>query len=334
MRELSLPDLEMKRRKFIALFGAAAAAWPLGAKAQQGEKVYKIGILSAGSPTPVTPVVTDAFRELGYVEGKNLTFERRYAEDRLDRLPKLAAELVSLKVDVIMTAGTLAPLAAKRATSTIPIVMMAAGDPVGSGLVASLAQPGGNVTGMSLMAPDLGGKRLQLMKELLPEISRVAVLWNAANPYSALVFKETAGAAETLGVELQSLDIREPPDLDGALEAATAGHANALITVEDPLTIDLRKRIVEFAADHRLPAISGLKVFADSGFLMTYGADLSDFLRRSVAYVDKILKGAKPSDLPVEQPTKFELVINLKTAKSLGLTIPSLLLTRADEIIE
>ncbi len=276
----------------------------------------------------------DALRELGYVEGKNLTFERRFAEDRLDRLPGLAAELVSLKVDVIMAAGTLAPLAAKRATSTIPIVMMAAGDPVGSGLVASLAHPGGNVTGMSLMAPDLGGKRLELLKELLPGISRVAVLWNAANPYSALVFKETVGAARTLGVELQSLEIREPPDIDGALEAATGQHADALITVEDPLTIDLRKKIAEFAADHRLPTISGLRVFADSGFLMSYGADLADIIRRSAVYVDKILKGAKPSDLPVEQPTKFELVINLKTAKSLGLTIPSILLARADEVIE
>jgi putative ABC transport system substrate-binding protein len=323
----------MKRRKFIALLGAAAAARPLGARAQQGEKVYKIGILSAGSPVPGPTLLAD-LRELGYVEGKNLTFERRYAEDRLDRLPKFAAELVSLKVDVIMAAGTLAPLAAKRATSTIPIVMMAAGDPVGSGLVASLAQPGGNVTGTSLMAPDLGGKRLEFLKELLPRVSRVAVLWNAANPYSALVFKETAGAAETLGVELQSLEVREPADIDAALEAAMGQHANALITVEDPLTIDLRKKIAEFAVDHRLPTISGLRVFVDSGALMSYGADLANIIRRSVVYVDKILKGAKPSDLPVEQPTKFELVINLKTAKSLGLTIPSLLLARADEVID
>jgi putative ABC transport system substrate-binding protein len=322
----------MKRRKFIALLGAAAAARPLGARAQQAEKVYKIGSLTAGSSGP--SIVGEAFRELGYIVGKNVTFESRYAEDRLDRLPKLAAELVSLKVDVIITWGTLAPLAAKRATSTIPIVMIAAGDPVGSGLVASLAHPGGNVTGTSLMAPDLGGKRLELLKELLPGISRVAILWNAANPYSALVFKETAGAARTLEVELQSLEVREPADIDAALEAATGQHADALIAVEDPLTVDLRKKIAEFAADHRLPTISGLRLFADSGFLMTYGADLADTTRRSVVYVDKILKGAKPSDLPVEQPTKFELVINLKTAKSLGLTIPSLLLARADEVIE
>jgi putative ABC transport system substrate-binding protein len=322
----------MRRREFITLFGVATAAWPLGARAQQAEKVYKIGSLTAGSPGP--SIVGEAFRELGYVEGKNLKLERRYAEDRLDRLPGLAAELVSLKLDVIMTAGTLAPLAAKRATSTIPIVMMAAGDPVGSGLVASLAHPGGNVTGTSLMAPDLGGKRLELLKELLPGVSRVGVVWNAANPYSALVFKETAGAAQTLGVELQSLEVREPADIDAALEAATGQHADALITVEDPLTIDLRKKIAEFAADHRLPTISGLRLFADSGFLMTYGADLADIIRRSVVYVDKILKGAKPSDLPVEQPTKFELVINLKTAKSLGLTVPPLLLARADDVIE
>ena len=324
----------MKRRKFIALLGAATAAWPLGARAQQGEKVYKIGFLSAGSPVPLPKSVLDDLRDLGYVEGKNLTFVRRYAEDKLDRLPGLVAELVSLKVDVIMAAGTLAPLAAKRATSTITIVMMAAGDPVGAGLVASLAHPGGNVTGTSLMAPDLGGKRLELLKELLPGIFRVAILWNAANPYSALVFKETVGAAETLAVELQSLEIRGPADIDAAFEAATGQHADALITVEDPLTIDLRKKIAEFAADQRLPTISGLRVFADLGFLMTYGADLADILRRSVVYVDKILKGAKPSDLPVEQPTKFELVINLKTAKSLGLTVPPLLLARADEVIE
>ena len=322
----------MKRRKFIALFGVATAAWPLGARAQQGEKVYKIGSLTAGSRGP--SVVGEAFRELGYIVDKNLTFESRYAEDRLDRLPKLAAELVSLKVDVIITWGTLAPLAAKQATSTIPIVMIAAGDPVGSGLVASLAHPGGNVTGTSLMAPDLGGKRLELLKELLPRVSRMAVLWNAANPYSALVFKETVSAARTLEVELQSLEVREPADIDAALEAATGQHADALITVEDPLTVDLRRKIAEFAADHRLPTISGLRLFADSGFLMTYGADLADITRRSAVYVDKILKGAKPSDLPVEQPTKFELVINLKTAKSLGLTVTPLLLARADEVIE
>jgi putative tryptophan/tyrosine transport system substrate-binding protein len=273
-------------------------------------------------------------RELGLIEGKNLAFEGRYAENDLDRLPALAAELVSLEVDLIIAVGTLAPLAAKRATVTIPIVMAAAGDPVGSGLIASLARPGGNVTGTSLMAPDLGGKRLELVKELLPEISRVAVLWNAANPYSALVFKATVGAAWTLAIQVQSLEVRGPADFDGAFEAATGQHIGALITVEDPLTNDHRHKIAEFAAGKRLPMIAGLRMFADAGGLMSYGADVSDTFRRSVAYVAKILKGAKPSDLPVEQPTKFELVINLKTAKALGLTIPPLILARSDEVIE
>jgi putative ABC transport system substrate-binding protein len=325
----------MRRRNFIALF-IATAAWPLSAGAQQSEKVYKIGILAAGSRSVVPglqSVLRDGLRERGWVEGK-LTFEPAFADNRLDRLPALAAELVNLDMDVIVTVGTLAPLAAKRATSTIPIVMTSGGDPVGSGLVANLARPGGNVTGLSLMSPDLGGKRLELLKELLPGISRVAILWNAANPYSALVFEETVGAARTLEVALQSLEVRAPADFDGALDAATGQHADALITVEDPLTVDHRAKIAEFAADNRLPSISGLRLFADAGGLMSYGADLGDLFRRSVVYVDKILKGAKPSELPVEQPTKFELVINLKTARSLSLTIPPLLLARADEIIE
>jgi putative ABC transport system substrate-binding protein len=329
-------ELVVRRREFITLFGAATAVWPLHAAAQPSEKVYRIGYLTAGS-SEVLPrlqsAYRDAFRELGW-EGKNLTFERRYAEDMLDRLPGLAAELVSLKVDVIMAAGTLAPLAAKGATSTIPIVMTSAGDPVGSGLVAGLARPGGNITGMSLMAPDLGGKRLELVTELLPGISRVAVLWNAVNPYSALVFRATVGAAEGLGITLQSLEIRRPADFDGAIEATIGQQIGALIAVEDPLTFDLRKKIAEFATDNRLPAISGLREFAEAGGLMTYGADLADLARQSVGYVDKILKGAKPADLPVQQPTTFELVINLKTANALGLTIPQTILARADEVIE
>jgi putative tryptophan/tyrosine transport system substrate-binding protein len=325
----------MIRREFIALAGGAAVAWPLGARAQQSEKVYKIGILNAGSRPPwLQSGLRDGLRELGWVEDKNLTFEERYAEDSLDRLPPLAAELVSLGLDVIVTLGTLAPLAAKRATATIPIVMIAAGDPVGSGLIASLARPGGNVTGTSLMAPDLSGKRLELAKELVPEVSRVAVLWNAANPYSALVFKETVGAARTLGIELQSLEVRAPADFDGALAATTGQQAGALITVEDPLTAGQARKIAKFAVDNRLPTISGLRLFADAGGLISYGANLEDLLRRSVVFVDKILKGAKPSDLPVEQPTKFELVVNLKTAKALGLTIPPSLLALADDVIE
>jgi putative ABC transport system substrate-binding protein len=327
----------MRRRDFFVLVGIATAARVLDANALESGKLYKIGILTARGPGPLTPLrdmLREDLRELGLIEGKNLAFEGRYAENDLDRLPALAAELVSLEVDLIIAVGTLAPLAAKRATVTIPIVMAAAGDPVGSGLIASLARPGGNVTGTSLMAPDLGGKRLELVKELLPEISRVAVLWNAANPYSALVFKATVGAAWTLAIEVQSLEVRGPADFDGAFEAATGQHIGALIAVEDPLTNDHRHKIAEFAAGKRLPMIAGLRMFAEAGGLMSYGADVSDTFRRSVAYVAKILKGAKPSDLPVEQPTKFELVINLKTAKALGLTIPPLILARSDEVIE
>jgi putative tryptophan/tyrosine transport system substrate-binding protein len=325
----------VKRREFVTLLGGAAA-WPLAARAQQGGKRYTIGLFSAGM-RPTAPwwiAFIDALRELGWVEGKNVVFEGRYADNRLERLPVLAEELVRLNVDLIVGLGTLAPLAAKRATSTIPIVMTAAGDPLGSGLVASLAQPGGNVTGMSLMAPDLGGKRLALLKELLPQFARVAVLWNAANPYSAILFKETQAAGRTLGIEVQSLEVRKPEDLDDAFEAARQQHPDALVSVEDPFTGSYRKRIADFAIAARLPSLHGLREDADAGGLMSYGANLAELARRAAGYVDKILKGAKPADLPVQQPTRFELVLNLKTAKALGLEIPPTLLARADEVIE
>jgi putative ABC transport system substrate-binding protein len=324
----------MRRREFILLIGSTAVAWPLSARTQQGGKKYIIGRFSAGSATePLVDVMTEALRELGWVEGENVVFERRYAENRLERLPELAADLVRLKVDVIVAGGTLAPLAAKRATSTIPIVMVGAGDPLGSGLVPSLARPGGNVTGTSLMAPDFSGKRLELLKELLPRLARVAVLWNAANPYPAIVFKETQGAGRTLGIEVQSLEVRGPDDLDGAFEAARKQRPDAMITVEDPLTLNYRKRIVDFATGQQLPSL-GPREFAAAGGLISYGANIADGMRRAAGYVDKILKGAKPADLPVQQPTKLELVINLKTAKALGITIPPSLLVRADELIE
>jgi putative tryptophan/tyrosine transport system substrate-binding protein len=239
-----------------------------------------------------------------------------------------------LAVDLIAAAGTLAPLAAKLATPTIPIVMTAAGDPLGSGLVASLARPGGNITGMSLMAPDLGGKRLELLKEVLPRLSRVAVLWNAANPYSALVFKETQAGGQTLGIEVQSLEVRDPDDFDATFEVARRQLPEALITIEDPLTVGYRKRIADFAIGQQLPSLHGVREFAAAGGLMSYGASLADLFWRAAGYVDKVLRGAKPSDLPVQQPSKFELVINLKTAKALGLEVPPTLLARADEVIE
>jgi putative ABC transport system substrate-binding protein len=325
----------MKRRQFITLVGGAAVAWPLAGRAQQDGTRHIVGRFSASSAiNPLLEEVTDALRELGWVEGKNIAFERRYAENHLERLPELAADLVRLKVDVIVADGTLAPLAAKRTSSTIPIVMTSAGDPLGSGLVASLARPGGNVTGMSLMVPDLGGKRLELLKEVLPRLARVAVLWNVANPYSAIVFKETQLAGATLGIEVQSLEVRGPDDFDGAFEAARRRRPDALVTVEDPLTFDHRKLIADFTAGQRLPSLHGAKEFTTGGGLISYGTNLANVFRRAAGYVDKILKGANPAYLPVEQPTKFDLVINLTTAKALGLEVPPSLLARADEVIE
>jgi putative ABC transport system substrate-binding protein len=324
------------RRELIAAIGGAVT-WPLVARAQQGGKRYTIGIFSAGGAgvqAALNSAFFDGLRELGWVEGKNIVFENRNAENRLERLPELAADLVRLKVDVIAASGTLAPLAVKQATKTIPIVMTAAGDPLGSGLVASLARPGGNVTGMSLMVPDLGAKRLELLKEVLPRFSRVAVLWNAANPYSALVFKETQAGGRTLGIEVQSLEVRGPEDFDRAFETVRRLRPDALITVEDPLTASYTTRIAEFTARQQLPSLHGIREFVAAGGLMSYGANIADLFRRAAYYVDKILKGAKPADLPVQQPTKFELVINTKTAKALGLEVPPMLLARADEVIE
>ena len=330
----------MRRREFIAFLASALAAWPLAARAQPDGRRYTVALISAGStpesnqnPTYWLPLF-DRLRELGWVEGKNVAFEYRYANNRMDRLPALATELVELKVDVIVGTGTLAPLAAKRATSTIPIVMAAAGDPVGSGLVASLARPGGNVTGMSTMVPDLGGKRLELLKELLPRLARLAVLWNAANPYPALVVKEVLAAGRTLGVDVQSLDMRGPDDVDVALETARRQHLDALILVEDPFTGTYRKRIADFAVAEHLPLLCGNRADVAVGGLLSYGANYAELTRRTADYVDKILRGTKPGDLPVQQPTKFELVVNLKTAKALGLSIPEPFLQRADEVIE
>jgi putative ABC transport system substrate-binding protein len=323
----------MRRREFVTFLGGAAA-WPLAARGQQPDKIFKIGFIATGGVPLYMNAFHDALQALGWIEGKNVIYEARYAENRLDRLPKMVAELLRLNVDVIVAGGTPAPLAAKRATATVPIVMTAAADPLGSGLVASLARPGGNVTGLSLMSADLVEKRLELLKEVLPGISSVAVLWNADHPFSALVFKETARAAQALRIEVQSLEVRSPGDIDGALTTAMWQNASALIAVEDPLTTDYRHQIADFAAENRLPAIYGLRMFVDAGGLLSYGADLADLYRRAAGYVDKVLKGAKPSDLPVEQPTKFELVVNLKTAKALGLIIPPTLLATADEVIE
>ena len=329
---------QLKRREFISLLGGVAAGWPLAAYGEQTGKKFTIAVFTAGSriapDAPAWVAFLDALREAGWVEGKSVAFEGRYADNRIERLPLLAEELVHLKVDVIVAVGTLAPLAANRATATIPIVMTSAGDPLGSGLVANLARPGGNVTGMSLMAPDLAGKRLELLKEVLPQLTRVAILWNAANPYSASVFKETQGAGQTLGIEVLSLEVRQPEDLDRAFEATRQQRPDALVSVEDPFTNTYRKRIAEFAVANHLPSLYGIREDAAAGGLISYGANLADLWRRAAGYVDKILKGATPADLPVQQPTQFELVINLKTARALGLELPPSVLARADEVIE
>jgi putative tryptophan/tyrosine transport system substrate-binding protein len=330
-----MPVRGMKRREFVAALGGAAA-WPLVARAQQASKIYRIGIVSAGPvpPSKIQSAFFDGLRDLGWIEGKNIAFEQRYADNHLERLPDLAADLVHLHEDVIVAAGTLALLAAKRATASIPIVMTGAGDPLGSGLIASLARPSGNITGLNLMAPDLAGKRVEMLKELLPTLSQVAVIWNGANPYSAVVFKETQRTAQSLSINIRSIAVGDPSDLDGALDAAPGERLGALITVEDLLTLSLRRKIIDFAAAHHLPAMYGLREFAEVGGLIAYGADLSDLWRRAASDVSKILEGAQPFDVPVEPPTKFELVINLRTAKTLGLGIPPTLLARADEVIE
>jgi putative tryptophan/tyrosine transport system substrate-binding protein len=306
------------------------------AHAQQPAKVPRIGFLYAVSPSSVSDRV-EAFRQglrdLGYVEGKNIVIEWRYAEGKLDRLPALAAELVHLKVDVIVTGGT-STRPAKEATSTIPIVMSNDSDPVGSGFVASLARPGGNITGLSTLAPEISGKRLELLKEIVPKLSRVAVFGTSTRPGNAQALRETELAAEAFGVQLQYLDVLGPKDIGTAFRAASKGRADVLLVLASPVFLVQRTQIADLAIKSRLPAIYDRREFVDDGGLMSYGTNLADLSRRAATYVDKILKGAKPADLPVEQPTKFELVINLKAAKQIGLTIPPNVLVRADKVIK
>ena len=318
--------------------GALLCAAPLATEAQQAGKVYRIGVLDVvgvASNEANLSAFRQGLRELGYVEGQNLVIEYRSADGRAERFPDLATELVRLKVDVMVTRGTSAALAAKHVTATIPIVMASSGDPAAYGIVASLARPGGNVTGLhTIVPPELGGKRLQLLKEVLPGLSRVGVLLDSGDVYSRLMVREIERVAHTMGIRLQSVETRRPADLERAFEAALLDRVDALITVEGVLTVMDTTRIVDFAAMSRLPAIYGLREFVDAGGLLSYGPDRRDLFRRSATYVHRILRGAKPADLPVEAPAKFELVINLKTAKALGLTIPPSLLRRADDVIQ
>jgi putative ABC transport system substrate-binding protein len=317
------------------MLGGAAVAWPFAGEAQQSKRNYRIGYLGPGS-TSVFPVALGAFqeqlRQLGYVEGQNLTIEFRWAEDKDDQLIRLATDLVR---DAIVVEGhTPAIQAAKEATRTIPIVMAVSGDPVATGIVTSLARPGGNVTGLTILTPHLAGKRLELLKEAVPRLARVAVLWNAANPVKVLDWRETQAAAGLLGLKLQSLEVRKPTDFDSAFDVATRDRADGLVVLPDGLINGHRKHILEFAMTTRLPAMYPFREFVAEGGLISYAPSFTDLFRRAAVYVDKILQGAKPADLPVEQPTKFELVVNLKTAKAIGVTVPESFLRRVDEVIE
>ena len=322
----------------IVTIGVTFAMCGAVATAQQPTKIPQIGYLAGASPSS-NPARTQAFRqglrELGYVEGKNIVSEWRFAEEKLDRLPALAAELVRLKVDVIVTAGPIPTRSAKEATSTIPIVMTQDSDPVGNGFVASLARPGGNITGLSTLAPELSGKRLELLKEIVPRLSSVAVFGTSTIPGNAQSLKEVEFAAGAFGVKLQYLDVLGPKDIETAFRTAGKGRADAVLwLVAAAVASAHRTKIADLAVKGRLPVIYPGRSYVEAGGLMTYGVNVEDLDRRATTYVDKILKGAKPADLPVEQPTKFELIINLKAAKQIGLTIPPNVLARADKVIK
>jgi putative ABC transport system substrate-binding protein len=325
------------RRAFIGALTVFLLVVPLDAEAQAPAKVPRIGFLLARPPTD-NPYFIESFRqglrELGYVEGQNIAIEYRFAEGRPERLSALTAELVRLKADIIVTGGPPAPEAAKQATSTIPIVFAVAGDPVGEGLVASLARPGGNITGLASISGEVVGKQLELLKEVVPKVSRVAVVQNPSNDTHPHMLRQAEGAARALGVQLHIVQAHTPPEIDAAFTAMRSQRAGGVLVLRDPLFLTQRSQIAALAAKSRLPAVYGFREEAEAGGLMAYGASVPYMYRRAATYVDKILKGAKPAELPVEQPTKFEVVINLKTAKALGLTIPPSLLQRADELIQ
>jgi ABC-type uncharacterized transport system substrate-binding protein len=331
----------MRRREFITLVGGAGCVSMLCPPllSAQTAQVRRIGVLLGVSPNDAewlrrVASFTQALQLLGWIESRNVTFEVRYAEGKLERLPALAADLIQANVDVVVTQGSEPVQAARKATDRVPIVMASVGDAIGAGFVASLARPGGNITGLTLVASEQSAKRLELFKEILPRLARVSVLWNSNNASHPLQFKEVERAAPVLGIQLQSLPVTDAIDLEKALEAAAQAGAEALLTMDDLLIIGQRARIVDLAMRWRLPVMGEFKPFATAGALMSYAPDQIDMWRRAAGYVDKILKGSKPADLPVEQPIKFELVINRKTANALGLEISPSLLARADEVIE
>jgi putative tryptophan/tyrosine transport system substrate-binding protein len=326
----------LKYQKWVGIISLVItfAVGGVEVRAQQSKKIPRIGFQGAGTYDENEEAFRQGLRELGYVEGQNIIIEWRFAEGKTDQVPRNAAELVRLQVDVIVTGGSTDTRAVKGATNTIPIVMTNDSDPVGTGLIASLARPGGNITGLATLSAELNGKQLELLKETLPRLSHIAALRGPGPERSAVTLKETEVAAQSLGLKLQSLDVKEPDDLNRAFDAITKARTGALIVVGGPFGNADRKRIVEFAARNRISAIYYRREFVEDGGLMSYDANRNDLSRRAATYVDKILKGVKPSDLPVEQPTKFEFVINLKTAKQIGLTIPPNVLARADKVIK
>jgi ABC-type uncharacterized transport system substrate-binding protein len=328
--------LDMRRREFVTLIGGAAVVWPLAARAQQPiRKIRRLGLLQPGLPeSSFGKAMRDRLRALGYLEGRDIILETRWAEGKAERLTELAVELASLKLDAIIAFTTPAAIAAREATTTIPVVFLYVGDPVGTGVVPSLARPGGNVTGISLLATELSSKRLEILLEIAPNTSRVAMLWNDSNPGMVLRARESQNVAPKLGVTIQSVGVHDLVNFDSAFSSIENGRIDALLTLVDPFTSQHRNRIVEFAAQRRLPAIYEAREFVESGGLISYGPNPVAIEQRAAEYVDKIFKGSKAADLPVEQPTKFELIINLKTAKALGLDVPATVLARADEVIE
>jgi ABC-type uncharacterized transport system substrate-binding protein len=327
----------MRRRDFTVLFVIGTTMWPLQIYAQQSRKIPRIGVLLPGAPassSPRTKALLDGLRALGYVEGRTIAIEWKWGYDQPDTLSGLAADLVRSNVDVIVTGGTPAAKALKATTRTIPIVMAVVGDPVATGLVDNLARPGGNVTGFSILAPELGTKRLELLKEIVPNLSSIAVLLNPKNPQSKIEMKEMQTAAQAIGLQLNPVEISTEDELEDAFVAMKKAAAQALILLTDSIFFSQRKRTVDLASKYKLPAMYFFHVFVEEGGLMSYGPSDADLFRRAAGYVDRILKGAKPSELPVEQPTKFDLYINLKAAKTLGVKIPEPFLARADKVIE
>ena len=330
----------MRRRQFLSLLGGAALL-PLAGldtvRAQQSSKIRRIGFLGNSTAALEANLIgpfRQGLRDLGYQEGGNVQIEYRWADGNYQRFPKLIAELISSKVDVIVTAGTPASLAVKKATSSIPLVMIAVGEPVATGLVASLARPGGNITGVTSIAPEMEGKRLELLREVVPGISHIAVLWNAASPVQIIQERETRAAAQVLGVKMLSLGVRTREEIEDALAAIDKERPGALLVLADRLFLHHRTRIMDFATQRRLPGVHAYRELVEAGGLMSYGPSYADMHRRAAWYVEKILKGAKPADLPVERPTKFDLVVNVKAAKAIGVTIPASFLLRADQVIE